>query len=74
MWYPSISGEQNFEGEPVSVEVVHKENGVYTCSYTAVSEGKHTISVSWGGVSVPGSPFRVSALRCLLSPDRIATL
>ncbi|XP_046895507.1 filamin-B-like isoform X2 [Hypomesus transpacificus] len=60
---------QNFDGEPVSVEVVHKENGVYTCSYTAVSEGKHTISVSWGGVSVPGSPFRVMPARVRIEPS-----
>ncbi|XP_062316495.1 filamin-B [Osmerus eperlanus] len=60
---------QNFDGEPVSVEVVHKENGVYTCSYTAMTEGKHTISVSWGGVSVLGSPFRVMPARVRIEPS-----
>lgn len=35
-------------------------NGTYSCSYVPRKPVKHTAVVSWGGVNVPNSPFRVS--------------
>uniref|UniRef100_A0A3B4CC65 Calponin-homology (CH) domain-containing protein n=1 Tax=Pygocentrus nattereri TaxID=42514 RepID=A0A3B4CC65_PYGNA len=37
----------------------HIKAGIYNCSYTPTTICKHSIVVSWGGVSVPGSPFAV---------------
>ncbi|XP_058488127.1 filamin-B isoform X1 [Solea solea] len=51
---------QDAEGLPVDVKVRSKGEGLYSCSYTPTSPLKHTVSVTWGGVSVPNSPFRVS--------------
>lgn len=56
---PSIC--QDAEGLPVDVKVRSKGDGMYSCSYTPNSPLKHTVSVAWGGVSVPNSPFRVSS-------------
>uniref|UniRef100_A0A667YB28 Filamin B, beta (actin binding protein 278) n=1 Tax=Myripristis murdjan TaxID=586833 RepID=A0A667YB28_9TELE len=53
---------QSAEGKPVSVEVKSEEPGLHSCFYTPTSPLKHTFFVTWGGVSVPGSPFRVSPL------------
>jgi len=35
-------------------------NGTYACCYTPRKPVKHTAMVSWGGVNIPDSPFRVS--------------
>ncbi|KAK5871946.1 hypothetical protein PBY51_012685 [Eleginops maclovinus] len=51
---------QDAEGLPVEVKVRSKGDGLYSCSYTPNSPLKHTIAVTWGGVSVPNSPFRVN--------------
>ncbi|XP_077459894.1 filamin-B-like [Stigmatopora argus] len=52
---------QDAEGGPVDVKVRGAgEEGQYRCSYTPASAQKHTLAVAWGGVSVPGSPFRVN--------------
>ncbi|MED6241044.1 hypothetical protein ATANTOWER_018906, partial [Ataeniobius toweri] len=51
---------QDAEGHPVEVKVRSKGEGLYQCSYTPTSSLKHTVSVTWGGVSVPNSPFRVN--------------
>ncbi|XP_051932354.1 filamin-B isoform X2 [Hippocampus zosterae] len=51
---------QDAEGLPVEVKVRSKGEGQYSCSYTPASALKHTLAVAWGGVSVPGSPFRVN--------------
>ncbi|KAJ0050245.1 hypothetical protein NL108_014312 [Boleophthalmus pectinirostris] len=51
---------QDSEGKPVDVKVVSKGDGLYSCSYTPSAALKHTVCVSWAGVSVPNSPFRVS--------------
>jgi filamin len=49
-----------------SVEVQIKDNkdGTYTCRYMPRNPVKHTITITWGGVQVPNSPFRVST--CIL--------
>ncbi|XP_060856189.1 filamin-A isoform X2 [Metopolophium dirhodum] len=43
------------------VEPMLKDNkdGTFSCKYVPKSIGKHTLQVSYGGVAVPKSPFRV---------------
>ena len=50
-----------------AVEVITKDNkdGTYSCRYMPKKNIKHTVIVSYGGVAVPNSPFRVS---CLFHP------
>lgn len=63
---------QDNEGCPVEAVVKDNGNGTYSCSYVPRKPVKHTAMVSWGGVSVPSSPFRVSlpsaGLRRAFSP------
>uniref|UniRef100_A0A671RIR5 Filamin-B-like n=1 Tax=Sinocyclocheilus anshuiensis TaxID=1608454 RepID=A0A671RIR5_9TELE len=51
---------QDADGIPIDVKVKSKGDNVYSCSYTPTSAIKHTLAVTWGGVSVPSSPFRVN--------------
>uniref|UniRef100_A0A8D3BLQ4 Calponin-homology (CH) domain-containing protein n=1 Tax=Scophthalmus maximus TaxID=52904 RepID=A0A8D3BLQ4_SCOMX len=51
---------QDGEGAPLDVQVKDNGNGTYTCTYTPRKPVKHTVMVSWGGVNIPDSPFRVS--------------
>uniref|UniRef100_A0A3Q3SF82 Filamin A, alpha (actin binding protein 280) n=1 Tax=Mastacembelus armatus TaxID=205130 RepID=A0A3Q3SF82_9TELE len=51
---------QDSEGTPVDVQVKDNGNGTYTCSYTPRKPVKHTVMVSWGGVNIPDSPFRMN--------------
>lgn len=44
----------------MDVQVKDNGNGTYTCTYTPRKPVKHTVMVSWGGVNIPESPFRVS--------------
>ncbi|XP_029912441.1 filamin-B [Myripristis murdjan] len=60
---------QSAEGKPVSVEVKSEEPGLHSCFYTPTSPLKHTFFVTWGGVSVPGSPFRVMPGRIKIDPS-----
>uniref|UniRef100_A0A4W4FP37 Filamin B, like n=1 Tax=Electrophorus electricus TaxID=8005 RepID=A0A4W4FP37_ELEEL len=50
---------QNADGVPIDVKVKSKGDNVYACSYTPTSAVKHTVAVTWAGVSIPNSPFRV---------------
>ncbi|KAM9510776.1 LOW QUALITY PROTEIN: filamin-A-like [Guaruba guarouba] len=50
---------QDAEGTPVDVSVKDNGNGTFSCSYVPKRPLKHTAMVSWGGVSIPQSPFRV---------------
>lgn len=52
---------QEAEGLPVEVKVTSKGDGLYSCSYVPASPIKHTLAITWGGVSIPHSPFRVSS-------------
>lgn len=54
---------QDGEGTPVDVQVKDNGNGTYACTYTPRKPVKHTAMVSWGGVNIPDSPFRVSTQR-----------
>ncbi|XP_037130542.1 filamin-A isoform X2 [Syngnathus acus] len=51
---------QDGEGTPVEVQVKDNGNGTYACSYTPRKPLKHTVMVSWGGVNIPDSPFRMN--------------
>ncbi|XP_028309662.1 filamin-A isoform X6 [Gouania willdenowi] len=51
---------QDGEGNPVDVQVKDNGNGTFTCSYTPRKPVKHTVMVSWGGVNIPDSPFRMN--------------
>lgn len=51
---------QDGEGAPMDVQVKDNGNGTYTCTYTPRKPVKHTAMISWGGVNIPDSPFRVS--------------
>lgn len=53
---------QDGEGLPVEVQVKDNGNGTYSCSYTPRKPVKHTAMISWGGVNIPNSPFRVSSI------------
>lgn len=61
---------QDGEGSPVDVQVKDNGNGTYTCTYTPRKPVKHTVMVSWGGVNIPESPFRVSTC-IMVHTDRI---
>uniref|UniRef100_A0A8C2H7H1 Filamin B n=1 Tax=Cyprinus carpio TaxID=7962 RepID=A0A8C2H7H1_CYPCA len=56
---PASNNKCDADGVPVDVKVKSKGDNVYSCSYTPTSPIKHTLAVTWGGVSVPSSPFRV---------------
>uniref|UniRef100_A0A3P8TK02 Filamin A n=1 Tax=Amphiprion percula TaxID=161767 RepID=A0A3P8TK02_AMPPE len=51
---------QDGEGTPLDVQVKDNGNGTYTCTYTPRKPVKHTVMVSWGGVNIPDSPFRMT--------------
>ncbi|XP_051516060.1 filamin-A-like [Myxocyprinus asiaticus] len=51
---------QDRDGNPVDVQVKDNGNGSYSCSYTPRKPVKHTVMVSWGGVNIPESPFRMN--------------
>ncbi|KAG7248645.1 hypothetical protein CRUP_032776, partial [Coryphaenoides rupestris] len=47
-------------GKPTEFTVRDNGNGTYACSYTPRKPIKHTVMVSWGGVNIPESPFRMN--------------
>uniref|UniRef100_A0A672NI17 Filamin A n=1 Tax=Sinocyclocheilus grahami TaxID=75366 RepID=A0A672NI17_SINGR len=51
---------QDRDGNPVDVQVKDNGNRTYSCSYTPRKPLKHTMMVSWGGVNIPESPFRMN--------------
>ncbi|XP_032809983.2 filamin-C-like [Petromyzon marinus] len=51
---------QDVEGQPVAVQVAERPGGIYECCYTPEKPIKHTIIVTWAGVNIPDSPFRVT--------------
>lgn len=46
--------------KPIPVEVQDKKDGTFLCKYMPKKSCKHTITITWGGVQIPNSPFRVS--------------
>lgn len=61
------SSAQDGEGTPVDVQVKDNGNGTYSCSYTPRKPVKHTAMISWGGVNISDSPFRVCTQTYLCS-------
>uniref|UniRef100_A0A8C9JJW8 Filamin C n=1 Tax=Panthera tigris altaica TaxID=74533 RepID=A0A8C9JJW8_PANTA len=51
---------QDADGCPVNIMVIPNGDGTFRCSYVPTKPIKHTIIISWGGVNVPKSPFRVN--------------
>ncbi|KAM4570007.1 filamin-C-like isoform 1-T1 [Odontesthes bonariensis] len=52
----SVKGPKGLE-EPV--KVLEMENGEYECNYYPIMMGKYIIGITWGGHSIPRSPFEV---------------
>ncbi|XP_025106447.1 filamin-A-like isoform X3 [Pomacea canaliculata] len=50
-----------FDVEYKAVEVQVKDNrdGTYSCKYMPTRNVKHTVSITYGSVAIPNSPFRV---------------
>ncbi|XP_040215154.1 filamin-B isoform X2 [Rana temporaria] len=51
---------QDIEGNPVDIYSKPNPDGTFACSYNPTKPIKHTVVITWGGVSVPKSPFRVN--------------
>ncbi|XP_054034987.1 filamin-C [Dryobates pubescens] len=51
---------QDAEGFPIDIKVKDNGDGTYHCVYVPTKAIKHTIIVTWGGVTTPRSPFRVN--------------
>ncbi|PIO31737.1 Filamin-A [Aquarana catesbeiana] len=57
---PLKASVQDSEGNPVEVTTKDNGNGTYSCSYIPKKPLKHTAVISWGGVNIPNSPFRMT--------------
>ncbi|XP_022254826.1 filamin-A-like, partial [Limulus polyphemus] len=53
----------NPSGARTSPLVQNFNDGTYKISYTPLEEGYHTIDISYDGVPVPGSPFKVNVTK-----------
>ena len=49
----------DLDSNPVEVKVTDNKDSTYTCHYTPIKSGMHTICISYGGVAIPKSPFKV---------------
>ncbi|XP_015254890.1 PREDICTED: filamin-C-like [Cyprinodon variegatus] len=47
------------KGREEPVKVLEMENGIYECNYYPIMTGKYIIIITWGGHSIPRSPFEV---------------
>ncbi|XP_069142475.1 filamin-A-like isoform X2 [Argopecten irradians] len=45
--------------KPVEVQIKDNKDGTYSCKYMTKRAVKHVITITWGGVQIPNSPFRV---------------
>ncbi|XP_061570875.1 filamin-C-like isoform X3 [Cololabis saira] len=52
----TVKGPKGLE-EPV--KILETENGVFECNYYPVMVGKYVVSIAWGGIAIPRSPFEV---------------
>ncbi|XP_077979659.1 filamin-A-like [Glandiceps talaboti] len=46
-------------GNDVPVDVKDNGDGTFTCTYTAPRPVKHSVSITFGSICIPNSPFRV---------------
>ncbi|XP_034984429.1 filamin-C isoform X2 [Zootoca vivipara] len=51
---------QDAEGVSIDIKIKDNGDGTFTCVYVPTKAIKHTIIISWGGVNIPKSPFRVA--------------
>ncbi|XP_077196543.1 filamin-C isoform X2 [Paroedura picta] len=51
---------QDAEGVPINIKVKDNSDHTFSCVYVPTKPIKHTIIISWGGVNIPKSPFRVA--------------
>lgn len=47
------------DGNPVNVDIKDNGNGTFSCKYKPMKNVKHVVVISYGGVNIPKSPFRV---------------
>ncbi|XP_029017551.1 filamin-C-like isoform X2 [Betta splendens] len=47
------------KGQEEPVKVLEMENGLYECNYYPIKTGRYMVSITWGGHSIPRSPFEV---------------
>ncbi|XP_045895972.1 filamin-C-like isoform X10 [Micropterus dolomieu] len=52
----TVKGPKGLE-EPV--KVLEMENGIFECNYYPIMTGKYIVTITWGGHSIPRSPFEV---------------
>ncbi|XP_019126772.1 filamin-C isoform X10 [Larimichthys crocea] len=52
----TVKGPKGLE-EPV--KVIEMENGIYECNYYPIMMGKYIVTITWGGHSIPRSPFEI---------------
>ncbi|XP_041349933.1 filamin-A-like isoform X2 [Gigantopelta aegis] len=45
--------------KPVDILMKDNKNGTFDCHYTPKRNVKHTVVISYGGVAVPNSPYRI---------------
>uniref|UniRef100_A0A8C4S5X4 Filamin C n=1 Tax=Erpetoichthys calabaricus TaxID=27687 RepID=A0A8C4S5X4_ERPCA len=51
---------QDAEGFPIDIEIKDNGDNTFFCVYVPTKPIKHTIIITWGGVNIPKSPFRVN--------------
>ncbi|XP_031754945.1 filamin-C isoform X2 [Xenopus tropicalis] len=51
---------QDAEGSPIDIKIKDNGDNTYVCVYVPTKPIKHTIIITWGGVNIPNSPYRVS--------------
>lgn len=54
------------DANPVEVIIKDNHDGTYHCRYMPRRSCKHTITITWGAVSIPKAPFRVSSFSACL--------
>lgn len=53
-------GLRDVDLNPVAVSVKDNKDGTFSCSYVPTRNVRHMALVAYGGLAIPGSPFRVS--------------
>ncbi|XP_043944575.1 filamin-C isoform X3 [Protopterus annectens] len=51
---------QDADGVPIDIKIKDNGDSTFLCVYIPVKPIKHTIIITWGGVNIPRSPFRVN--------------
>ena len=50
---------EDCDHNPVDVVIQDNKDGTFWCRYMPTRNVKHTITITWGSVMIPNSPFRV---------------